>query len=220
MYGVIMKKILFVLLSILLISPFFAQTKQDALALYRNGRSFEAANQTEQAKAAFSQAVTVCNEELKEKPNNIESYVVLGWSLLRLENYNECINISLNALKINSKEYRIIETLAEAYFYKNNYTESLKMFEQYVNGLPNGDRVSTAYFFIGEIYRILHRYEHADIAYCMALKKDSNIPLWWYRLGRAREDNGNKTGAKQAYEKAIQLRPVYPDAQAALKRVI
>lgn len=215
-----MKKIFTIIITSLLCLSIFAQNKQDALALYRNGRSFEAANQTEQAKTAFTESVNVCNLELANNPNNIESYVVLGWSLLRLENYNESIKVSLNALKINSKEYRIIETLGEAYFYTKNYTESLKMFEQYVNGLPTGDRVSTAYFFIGEIYRILHRYEHADIAYSMALKKDANIPLWWYRLGRAREDNGNKAGAKQAYDKALQLRPVYPDAQAALKRVM
>ena len=189
------------------------------MKLYRDGRNFDAAGQSAQAKAAFQQSVDVCKQELQQNPKNIESYVVLGWSLLRLENYQETIKISQEALKLSPKEYRIIETLAEAYFYIDNYTESLKLFEQYVNGLPNGERCATAYFFVGEIYRLTRKYEHADIAYCMALKKEPGVSLWWYRLGRSREDGGNKAGAKKAYEQAIKIKPNYPDASSGLKRV-
>lgn len=214
-----MKKIL-VILTLLVCCSFltFAQ-KPDALKLYRDGRNFDAAGQTAQAKEAFQQSVDVCKLELQQNPRNIESYVVLGWSLLKLENYQEVIKISQEALKISPKEYRIIETVGEAYFYLDNYSEALKMFEQYVNGLPNGERYATVYFFIGEIYRLTRRYQHADIAYCMALKKEPGVSLWWYRLGRAREDGGDKAGAKKAYEQAIKIKPNYPDANSGLKRV-
>jgi tetratricopeptide (TPR) repeat protein len=214
-----MKKLFLILTLLLCCSLLTFAQKPDALKLYRDGRNFDAAGQTSQAKAAFQQSVDVCKQELQQNPRNIESYVVLGWSLLRLENYQETIKISQEALKISPKEYRIIETLAEAYFYIDNYTESLKLFEQYVNGLPNGERCATAYFFVGEIYRLTRKYEHADIAYCMALKKEPSVSLWWYRLGRSREDGGNKAGAKKAYEQAIKIKPNYPDASSGLKRV-
>lgn len=197
----------------------FAQEKLDALVLYRNGRNFESSGNVAAAKEAFQKSVSVCRSEIVEKPTNIDSYVVLTWSMLRLEDYRGTITECQKALKINPKEYRIIETMAEAYFYVDNYTESMKYFEQYVNGAPKAERVATAYFFMGEIFRITHKYEHADIAYCTALQKEPAVPLWWYRLGRAREDSGNKVGAKAAYQHAIKYRPNYPDASAALKRV-
>ena len=214
-----MKKLSILLIICLSLSCLVFAQKPDALQLYRDGRNFDAAGQTAQARAAFQQSVDICKQELQQNSRNIESYVVLGWSLLRLENYQEAIKISQDALKISPKEYRIIETLGEAYFYIDNYSESLKMFEQYVNGLPNGERCATAYFFVGEIYRLTQKYEHADIAYCMALKKEPSVSLWWYRLGRSREDGGNKVGAKQAYEQALKIRPNYPDASSGLKRV-
>lgn len=214
-----MRKLFLILTVFVCLTAFVFAQKPDALQLYRDGRNFDSMGQTEQARAAFQQSVDVCKQELVQNSKNIESYVVLGWSLIKLEKYQEAIKISQEALKISPKEYRVIETLGEAYFYVDNYTESLKMFEQYVNGLPNGERYATAYFFVGEIYRLTRKYEHADIAYCMALKKEPSISLWWYRLGRSREDGGNRAGAKQAYEQALKIRPNYPDASSGLKRV-
>ena len=201
-------------------TPDFSQEKVDALKLYRNGRSMESSGKMDEAKALYQQSIDACTEELKATPNNIESYVVLTWSLLRMARYQETITECNKALKIKSNEYRIIETLAEAQFYVNNYNESLKYFEQYVNAMPaNSERYSTAYFFIGEIYRMQKKWEHADIAYARALQLTPGAALWWYRQGLARENSGNKTGAKDSYTQALKWRPNYPDAAAALKRV-
>lgn len=196
-----------------------AQEKPDALKLYREGRDFETAGKTSEARAKYQRSADVCRLELKENSKNIESYVVLGWALIRLGQYTEVISISNEALKISPREYRIIESLAEGYFYIDNYTESLKYFEQYLHALPNGDRASTAYFFVGDIFRLTGRYEHADIAYSTALIKSPNMALWWYRLGSVRELAGKKAEAKAAYEKALQYRPIYQEASDAIRRL-
>ena len=195
------------------------QEKPDALKLYREGRDFESRDNYSAAREKFLESANVCRQELKENSRNIESYVVLGWALIRLQQYNETVSISKTALEISPREYRIIETLAEAYFYLDNYTESLKLFEQYVNALPNGDRASTAYFFMGDIFRLTKKYEHADIAYSLAIQKSPGIALWWYRLGMVRELAGKKTEAKSAYERALQYRPIYQEASDALRRL-
>ena len=201
-------------------TPVFSQEKVDALKLYRDGRVLESSGKTTEAKDLYQKAAEACKNELQVTPNNIESYVVLTWSLLRMGRYQETITECNKALKIKSNEYRIIETMAEAQFYVNNYDESLKYFEQYVNAMPqNSERYSTAYFFIGEIYRMKKQYEHADIAYARALQLTPGAALWWYRQGLARENNGNKAGAKESYTQALKWRPNYPDATAALKRV-
>lgn len=195
------------------------QKKRDALELYREGRDLEAAQKMALAREKYLASAEVCRQELKENSRNMESYVVLGWALLRLEQYKETVTISNSALTINPKESRIIETLAEAYFYLDNYTESLKLFEQYVNALPNGERASTAYFFVGDIYRLTGKYEHADIAYSIAIRKSPGIALWWYRLGMVRELAGKKTEARLAYTKALEYRPIYQEASDALRRL-
>lgn len=200
-------------------APAPVQEKPDALKLYREGRDLETAGKTSEAKAKYTRSAEVCRLELKENSKNIESFVVLGWALIRLGQYNEVISTSQEALKISSREYRIIESIAEAYFYLDNYTESLKYFEQYLHALPNGDRASTAYFFVGDIFRLTGRYEHADIAYSTALVKTPNMALWWYRLGSVRELAGKKAEAKAAYEKALQYRPIYQEASDAIKRL-
>ena len=58
----------------------FSQTKQDALVLYNNGK--------------FREAILVCEAELQENPNRIESYVVMCWSLVKNKQYNESIHIT------------------------------------------------------------------------------------------------------------------------------
>ena len=195
------------------------QERPDALKLYREGRDLETAGRTSEARTKFQRSAEVCRQELKANSKNIESFVVLGWALIRLGQYSETITVSQEALKINPREYRIIESLAESYFYVDNYTEALKYFEQYLNALPNGDRASTAYFFVGDIFRLTGRYEHADIAYSTALLKTPNMALWWYRLGSVRELAGKKTQAKAAYEKALQYKPIYPEASDGIKRL-
>lgn len=200
-------------------APVVQAEKPDALKLYREGRDYDTEGNSSKAREKYESSVAVCRLELKENSKNIESYVVLGWSLIRLGQYNEVISISKGALKISPREYRIIENLAEGYFYIDNYEQALTFFEQYLTALPNGERSSTVYFFMGDIYRLSGRYEHADIAYSAALQKSPNMPLWWYRLGSVRELSGKKAEAKTAYEKALHLKPVYPEARDALNRV-
>ena len=59
-------KILFLTILLMSFTSLYAQTsatKQDALVLYHNGK--------------YREAVQVCEEELVENPNRVESYVVM-----------------------------------------------------------------------------------------------------------------------------------------------
>lgn len=197
----------------------FAQSQKDALQMYRIGRDREAKGNSVEARAAYEESVAICKQEIVSKPGNMDSYVVLGWSLFRLGRYQETINISNAALKINPREFRVIETMGETYFFLNNFSESLKLFERYIDGYPNGDRISTAYFYVGEIYRARKQFNKADIAYSMAVKKEPNMPIWWYRLGIVKEAVEDKAGAKIAFEKAVNLRPNFVEAKQGLARV-
>ncbi len=195
-----------------------AQEKPDALKLYRNGRDLESAGRVEDAKAAYGQAVEVCKQELADNPSNVEAYTIYGWALVRTARYQEAVTVCSEALKI-SRDVRIIETIGEGYFYLSNYKEALKYMQEYIDTAPRGERISTAYFFSGEIYRLAKQYSHADIAYSAAVYLEPSISLWWYRLGGARENAGDKKGAQDAYQRAVKLRPDYKEAADGLNRV-
>ncbi|MGP1577591.1 MAG: tetratricopeptide repeat protein [Treponema sp.] len=196
----------------------FAQNKQDALKLYRNGRSLDSAGRSEEAKKLYQEAVSICQDELKKNPGNIDSYTVYTWSLFRLHRYRETVNLCIDALKIAS-DVRIIETLGEAYFFINDYKESLRQMERYIDMAPTGERISVAYFYAGDIYRLTKRYQKADIAYSTAVYLEPWNPLWWYRLGLAREQAGNKNTALQAYERALTIRKDYKEAAEGVARL-
>jgi tetratricopeptide (TPR) repeat protein len=91
--------------------------------------------------------------------------------------------------------------------------------ERYTNTPQPSDRSSTAYFFIGEIFRVQKKFHYADIAYTTAVRLEPGMALWWYRLGLAREALGDKIYAAEAFERALRINPSYTGAVEALNRV-
>jgi tetratricopeptide (TPR) repeat protein len=199
-------------------TPIPAAPRPDALQSYRIGRDLETRNRMDEANAYYSEAVRICTDEISRNNSNMDSYTVLTWALLRQRRYNEVINWGKQALRY-ANDYRIIETMGEAYFFINDYASSLLSMQRYVNALPRGDRASTAYFFMGEIYRNQRKYLLADTAYTTAVALEGRMALWWFRLGSVREASGDFAPAIEAYEKALSLSPNYREAGESLERV-
>jgi tetratricopeptide (TPR) repeat protein len=191
----------------------------DALQNYRVGRELETRGRPEAAAAYYAEAVRICIDELSRNPANMDSYTVLTWAMLRQRRYSEAVSWGERGLQRNPNDYRIIETLGEAYFYLSDYGRSMSALQRYVNAMPRGERASTAYFFMGEIYRNQQKFHHADIAYTTAVTLEGSLALWWFRLGSVRESAGEFAAAAEAYEKALSLNPGYREAAEAFERV-
>ncbi|MEL3905813.1 MAG: tetratricopeptide repeat protein [Treponema sp.] len=213
-----MRSVIFAGLFLFVSAVSYSENKADALKLYRTGRSLDSAGRSEEARAFYTDAITICRNELQQNPRNMDSYTVYTWSLFRLHRYRETITVCNEALKINA-DVRIIETLGEAYFYVNDYKESLRQMERYIDMAPTGERISVAYFYAGDIYRLTKRYQKADIAYSAAVHLEPSNALWWYRLGLAREQAGQKQTAKLAFERALRIRKDYKEAADGLSRL-
>ena len=71
-----LKRTLLILLLVIAVLS-YSQQNEDALELYRNGD--------------FDRAVEVTIYELSQEPRNMDSYVVLGWSLIGLGRYKEAL---------------------------------------------------------------------------------------------------------------------------------
>ena len=186
--------------------PFYSQMKQDALVLYNNGK--------------YAESVAVCEQELAENPNRIESYVVMCWSLVRNKQYSEAEQRATDGLKISPYDLRLIEILGEARYYLGKNNGAMEQFQRYVSSVPeSGSRVGTAYYYMGEIYIRQARYQHADISLTAAVKKEPLRDSWWVRLGYAREMAKNYYEAANAYDEALRLNPASVEADRGRTRV-
>ena len=71
------------------------QQKVDALQLYYNGQ--------------YAQAIAACQQELVANPNNLDSYVVMCWALVKNRQYAEAEQWANAGLQENAYDHRLIE---------------------------------------------------------------------------------------------------------------
>jgi tetratricopeptide (TPR) repeat protein len=202
-------------------TPGGAGTQQplDALQNYRRGRDLEAQNRTNEANACYNEAIRICQGEVARNAATRDTYAIITWSLQRQNKYADVITWGERGLRIFANEYRIIETMGEAYFYLGNYERSLNFMQRYTSALPEGERASVAFFFVGEIYRLSQKYHHADIAYTTAVRFEPGVALWWYRLASVREQVGDRSTAIEAYQNSLRINPNYREARDGLNRL-
>lgn len=177
----------------------------DALEMYRN--------------RDFAGAVKTTLAEIEANPNNIESYVVLGWSLIGAGRYQEAVDYALQALQINQFESRVLQILAEAHLNLGNSMQSLEYLERYVQVAPTGQFIDWIYSTMGEIFIQFGEFHRADIALTTSVFHNSRSANRWSRLGYAREQLEDWTEALSAYERALQLDPSFSDAVRGRQRV-
>ncbi len=191
--------------------PLAAQEEnEDALLLYRQGR--------------YEESVNVCLRELagyddSQLVRRMDAYSVLGWSLVRLKRYEDALKYGREALGFSRYDTRIVENLGEVHYYLGNHDKALNSFQQYVSLNPSGDRIARVYYFMGETYIRREQFYKADMALSTAVYHEPAQARWWSRLGYAREEAGQLNTARQAYEKALGLRPSLQEARKGLERI-
>ena len=182
-----------------------AQTVPDALAEYRNGN--------------YERSVQICRDEISVNPNNMESHVVICWSLIRLNRYEEAMRYARTGRAINRFDSRITQILGEIYYYQGMNNEALQYFQEYAASTPEGSRIDQVYYLMGEIYIRQGRFRHADIALTTAVHWMPNNAAWWVRLGFTRENASDPSGAIAAYERALSLNSQLADARRGIDRI-
>lgn len=181
------------------------EDERDALAHYRNGE--------------YEEAVRVTLDEIEAMPRNMDSYTVLGWSLIALGRYEDALRYGRRALEVSRYDNRIIEIVGEAHYRLGNYVDALGYFEEYAAIAPEGRLIAQVYYFMGEIFMSFGEYHHADIAFTAALYLGDESAAWWSRLGLARESAGDFEFALEAYNRALELNSNLNEARDGRARV-
>lgn len=196
---------LFIAVALASIVPAMAQKKPDALKLYREKR--------------YTEAISVCEQELVANPNNIDSYSVLCWALVATKQYAKAEEKAIAGRKVNSSDIRLLEILGEAQYHLGKNNEALNIFQRYIATAPESamDR-AYVYYYMGEIYIRQSKFQHADIALSTSVYIEKNRDYWWTRLGYAREKCSSYKSAIEAYNRALKLNPSQADASAGKTR--
>jgi len=195
-------------------------TYNAALSLFWEGRRLEMA-ETRQAESqqAFQRSLAMTERLLATDAANPDLQTLKTWNLFRLRRYVDTVVYAQSVLNAR-QDYRILETMAEALYFLGKNDEALSAFSRYFTLSPeNDDRRSSAYYYVGEIYFRIKKYEHADIAFSTAVALEKNMYYWWYRLGIVKEVLGQYRRAYEAFNTSLSLKSNFKPALDAKERV-
>jgi tetratricopeptide (TPR) repeat protein len=196
-----------------------ATSYQTASQLYQRGRQLQMAGKGIEADKVFANSLAIVEKLIPSDASNPDLISLQCWNLFRLDRHKDVVAIAQKALQ-TLKDFRIMETMAESLYFLDNSEEALKYFAKYIELAPPAEeRMSSAYYYMGECYMRLKRYEHADIAFSTATSMEGNMYYWWYRLGAVKEILGQYKRAYEIYGKALELNAGFQYAKDARARV-
>lgn len=192
---------------------------QSAYQLFQRGRQLQVAGRESEAARTFANSLQATVKLLASDASNLDYISLQCWNLFRLNRHSDVVAVAQKALR-NAQDHRVIETLAESLYFLGRNEESLEYFTHYFQLAPDDDeRMSSAYYYVGECYMRLKKYEHADIAFSTATTMEKNMYYWWYRLGAVKEILSQYRRSYEAYGRALQISPRFQYALDGRARV-
>jgi len=166
----------------------------------------------------YQDSLNALENEKRIFPDRINIYVIMAWNYRELKNYTLMESISLEGLKYQPTDTRILKNLAEAYFFQKKYQDSANTFEKYVKYKFswNDPFLSYAYYYLGICYYYLQQYRKADIALSTSnyyVPKSYNTIIL---LAEIKEQLGEY---KRAFNLFTQAGQILPNNQRALDGV-
>jgi tetratricopeptide (TPR) repeat protein len=90
----------------------------------------------------------------------------------------------------------------------------------YRRALAGRPDLADAHNNLGRLHHDRRELSDAESCYRLAICVDAQIPLYWFNLGVALEDQGRCAEAIAAYERALELEPASADAHFNLARLL
>jgi tetratricopeptide (TPR) repeat protein len=195
--------------SVSLLNKVLEKDKKNTTALFMRGMNYKENGDTVRAISDFQSAV-------EADPDFYNAYMQLG-ILNHLKNNPAAEGYFTQALRISPASE---EALYGRGLWYQDHNELNKAIQDYTTIIQMNPKNRNAHFNLGYIHQIILKvYPEAIKHYSNAITADSNYTEAFYNRGLCYEAVGNIRDAAADYKKALMLRPVYPPAEAGLKRV-
>ncbi|MFW6030805.1 MAG: tetratricopeptide repeat protein [Halanaerobiales bacterium] len=158
-------------------------------------------------------AIKLYNKILEEDAQRSTVYLNLGNLYREQEDYPAAIDVLKKGLDLDNT-VAIRRSLAESYYYNENYQEAKRHFEQLIDKNPN---IYQAYFYLGEIYNLIEgNYELAINYYQRAVNYNRNYVKAYLALGNLYFETEEYYRAITQYMNAIDSNPNHAEAHYRL----
>lgn len=142
-----------------------------------------------------------------------DAYFLLARIAHDFKSYEKEIELLLKAIDLDEKNAEYCAYLAKAFVVKGDVQNGL-VYAQRSAALP--DHTAFSFDTLGVVYNRLSLYAEASEFFKKAVVLEKNNPAIYFNLGSTLKFCGDFSGARYAYEKAIDLNPSYYKAHAAL----
>lgn len=157
----------------------------------------------------FTEASSVFDELIKQKPKIAENYYWKGFCLAKNDKYAEAISTLNIAIEKDPKNWRFYKSRGDAYYNSKKYQESLQDYEKAIDLEPTKQK-DTLFWYIADAYQKLNQYEKAVENYNKAIQINPQNPDLYYHKGFCysflpeKEKEKYKTQACSDYQKAFE----------------
>lgn len=146
-------------------------------------------------------------------PGFVDAWLFQARTLARLSRHTEAIESLRQARLVAPGDPRVLESLAEAEFLQGWPADALPLWQGMLDRAPDDlhARLRT-----GETLSRLGFQARAVDVYREGVQLQPGSDALWLALAQAEEDNGDAPAAREAYDRALALRPGWPFALAGL----
>ncbi len=141
------------------------------------------------------------NAKLLENPASADLYNNRALIYLSLQQFNEAVNDSKRAIKLDSTKANYYLTLVDVYFSQNNTRLAKELLEITEKKFP--DNVESI-LKLAELYFLVKQYQKAIDYTNRALKIDENLTKAYYIKGSIYRESGDTTRAISSLETAVE----------------
>ena len=157
----------------------------------------------------FDQVISKSKQLIKEYPNYVVVYNLLGLAYQHLGNYLDSEKILVKGLKLDPNNIPLMNNLAMTYKNFLNYKEAEKI---YTKIIKNNNKYLNAYVNLGNIKRDLNKFDEAIELYNKALKIDNKNHIVLYSLALTYQGLGEFKKAIEFANKALKINPKFTQA--------
>jgi tetratricopeptide (TPR) repeat protein len=170
----------------------------------------------EAAQGNTGKAVELLGQKMEAMPQNVELKVAAADLTFRAGRNEEAIELYKKAMIINSEDDTVAEALGYCYLFSDRHAEAAEIFNRLAERCLDSQKRKLYLEIAGLSNMKSAQYDRASTCYQKLSKEERKNAEVWVKAGQASLGAGDAKRAIMCGQKALSLRPDYPDAIAVI----